>query len=184
MNELSVLTLNMPNILDFSEERNKLLRKCKTKWALFLDSDERLNTPIKNISGEYSGYYLTRKNYFLGYYVGSDKILRMGQKDHGKWSRNVHETWDIQGKLGYLPNIIIHNTATNLTSYLKKINYYSDLHAIANRKEGKVSNIFKIIIFPIGKFVLTFVKSKNVVFSIMQSLHSYLSWTKLYFLQP
>lgn len=183
MNELSVLTLDTPKITDFSEERNKLLMKCISKWVLFLDSDEKLDRPINNLSDDYNGYYLTRKNYFLGCYIGSDKVLRVGQKKYGTWNRIVHETWNIQGKLGYLPNIIVHHTASNLTNYLNKINYYSDLHAIANRKEGKVSNIYKIVLFPIGKFLLTLIKSRNVVFSIMQSLHSFLSWTKLYFLQ-
>ena len=61
------------------------------------------------------------------------------------------------------------------------MNYYSDLHAKENLKEGKRSTLYKIIFFPIAKFFVSLIKSKHIVFSIMQSLHSYLSWTKLYF---
>ncbi|EKE06139.1 MAG: glycosyl transferase family 2 [uncultured bacterium] len=179
---LSILILNKPNITDFAEARNDLLQKSKTDWALFLDYDEKLSSPIENISDDFDGYELNRKNYFLGKYVGTDKIVRLGKSKFKTWKRSVHETWDIK-KIGYLDNYIIHNTADNLSEYLKKINKYSDLHAKANLKEGKKSSLFKIIFFPIGKFLTAFMKSRHVVFSIMQSLHSYLAWTKLYFLQ-
>lgn len=179
---LSILKLHKPNITDFAKERNSMLKNAKTDWVLFLDSDEKLSSPIKNISDNYDGYFLRRKNYFLGQYVGTDKIVRLGRSRFKTWKRSVHETWDIKN-VGTLDNYIIHNTADNLTDYLKKINTYSDLHAQANLEEGKRSTVFKIIFFPVVKFILTLLKSKHVVFSIMQSLHSYLAWTKLYFLQ-
>ena len=85
--------------------------------------------------------------------------------------------------MGEIDNYIIHNTAVNLATYVNKINNYSTLHARANLKEGKKSNLLKIIFFPMAKFIVTYLRSRHIVFSIMQSLHSYLSWTKLYFLQ-
>ncbi|WKZ25900.1 MAG: hypothetical protein QY322_01170 [bacterium] len=179
---LNILELKKSNITDFAKARNELLQKSKADWVLFLDSDEKLSSPIKNISNKYDGYYLTRKNYFLGQYVGDDKILRLGKRKFVTWKRGVHETWDIKN-VSNLDNVIIHNTADNLTDYLKKINKYSDLHAKENLKEGKRSTLFKIIFFPIGKLIVTYIKSKHIVFSIMQSLHSYLAWLKLYFLQ-
>ena len=184
MKDLSILTLNNKDINDFANERNELLKTVKTKWVLFIDGDEKLSSPIKNISESYDGYILKRKNYFLRDYVGTDKIIRLAKKDAGKWKRAVHETWQIDsGKVGELDEFIIHNTAESLLSYLNKMNHYSGLHAKANLNEGKRSNLLKIIFFSIGKFIVTFFKSRHVTFSIIQSLHSYLSWTKLYFLQ-
>lgn len=180
MKNYSVVTLDKSNITDFARERNELLKKSKTDWVLFLDSDEKLSEPITNIYDNYDGYILKRKNYFLGQYVGYDNIVRLGKRKFKTWKRSVHEIWDIKN-IGKLDSYIIHNTANNLSDYLNKINYYSDLHAVDNLKEGKKSNMFKIIFFPIGKFIVTYIKSKNVVFSIMQSLHSFLSWTKMYF---
>ena len=171
---LSTFTLNKPNIIDFAEARNDLLKKSKTDWVLFLDSDEKIDS-----------YYLKRKNYFLGQYVGTDKIIRLVKKGTGKFARAVHEIWipNEKHKNGIIKEKIIHNTADNLRDYMKKMNYYSDLHAKENLKEGKRSTLYKIIFFPIAKFFVSLIKSKHIVFSIMQSLHSYLSWTKLYFLQ-
>ncbi len=180
---LSILTLSKKDITDFAFERNQLLKSAKNDWVLFLDLDEKLSMPITNISNKYNGYLIKRKNYFLGKYVGTDKIVRLGKKNAGKWERKIHEIWKIKN-VGLLKGCyIIHNTADNVSDYINKIDFYSNLHAKENLEEGKKSTLFKIIFFPIGKFVFTLVKSKNIVFSIMQSLHSFLSWTKLYFLQ-
>jgi len=180
---LTVLSLNNKNITDFASERNDLLEKSKSVWVLFLDSDERLYSPIKNISDKYNGYFLKRKNYFLGQYVGTDKIVRLGKKNAGRWYRAVHETWKINGNIGILPNIIIHNTADNLRDYINKINIYSGLHAKENLKENKKSNLLKIIFFPPIKFVFVLIKSKNIVFSILQAFHSFLAWSELWLIQ-
>ena len=190
---MKILILNKPNITDFASARNDLLRNSKSEWNLFLDDDESISNFQFLISNKFSNYQLIRKNYFLGQYVGTDKIIRLVKKGTGRWQRAVHETWipnktllpagRQDSRCGILNSVIIHNTADNLTDYLAKIDNYSTIHAKANFDEEKTSNLFKIIFFPIAKFVVTFVKSKNVVFSIMQSLHSFLSWTKLYFLQ-
>lgn len=185
-----IITLSKEGITDFALERNILLAKSKAVWILFLDSDEKISTAKRIIrhqlplSSEFSGYRIVRDNYFLGKYVGTDKIIRLGKKDAGKWVRRVHEIWQIKGKVGELKSpIIIHNTAKNLFDYVSKMNFYSTLHAKANREEGKNSSLFKIIFYPKMKFWITLFKSRNVVFSIMQAFHSFLSWSKLYFLR-
>jgi len=199
---LSILKLNKPNITNFAEERNELLKKAKTDWVLFLDNDETIDSINLSLRGagsdvaiknnrllhfvrndsDYDCYYLKRKNYFLGQYVGTDRMIRLVKKGTGKFVRKVHEVWKPNSleAVGYSDEVITHNTADNLSDYLKKMNKYSDLHAKANLEEGKKSNLLKIIFLPIAKFFVTYLKSKNVVFSIMQTLHSYLAWTKMY----
>lgn len=186
-NSLKTVTLKKSNISDFAAERNLLLKSAKSEWVFFVDSDEvvtkKLETEINNLdlkNTEYSGFYITRRNFFIGQYVGSDKIIRLGRKNAGRWRRAVHETWDLKGKVGELKNPLIHNTASKLSDYISKVDRYSTLHAKANQDEGKIPTLFKIVFYPILKFIITFIKSKNVVFSIMQSFHSFLSWSKQY----
>ena len=180
--KIKILTLKKNNIEDFAKERNDLLNKSKSEWNLFLDSDELISNFQFPISNKFSSYQLTRKNYFLNQYIGSEKIIRLVKKKTGKWVRKVHEKWIPQPShlAGVMHNNhIVHKTANNLKDYLDKINKYSDLHAKENKREGKKSNLFKVVFYPIAKFLVTYVKSHNAVFSIMQSLHSFLSWSKL-----
>lgn len=185
---IKILTLRSPNILDFARERNKLLDKNKNKWVMFLDSDEKVTPKLQEeidnlkLTNETVGFFIKRKNYFLNNYVGQEKIIRLGKRSLGRWRRSVHEVWDIKASRT-LNNFLIHNTADNIHEYIEKINKYSTLHSLANNNEGKKSSLSKIIFLPIAKFVVTYTKSGNIVFSIMQSLHSFLSWSKLYFLQ-
>jgi glycosyltransferase involved in cell wall biosynthesis len=189
-NNLEIITLKKENITDFAKERNNLLKESKADWVMFLDSDETLSkelekeiTNLKLENSNFSGFYVKRKIYFCGQYVGVDKALRLGRQGTGKWARAVHETWEIKGKVGNLKNYIIHNTATNLHDYIDKINNYSDIHARENYKEGKRSNIFKIMFYPKMKFLENIFKGRGFVFSLMQALHSFLGWTKLWELQ-
>lgn len=189
MKNVDVVVLDRPNITDFAFERNQLLKKSKKEWVLFLDKDEvlteELEVEISNIikSTEYNGFYIKRKIYFCGTEAGEDKMLKLGRNGSGTWNRRVHEYWDIQGKVGTLNNYLIHNTALNLKDYIKKVDYHSTIHSEEINREGKRASLVKIIIYSIGNFVVYLYKSKNIVFSIMKSLHSYLSWSKLYFLQ-
>jgi hypothetical protein len=193
MKHVSIVTLNKIGINDFAKERNTLLSKSKTDWVFFVDKDEtvpdalrqEINQLINNSLNPIKGYYVKRHNYFLGKYVGTDKIVRIMKKRSGKWMRAVHEVFVLNNsvKVGQLENPLIHNTAENLHGYINKINFYAKIHAKENIKEGKKSNIVKIAIYPFIKFVVTLAKSRNIVFSIMQSFHSFLGWSIMWFEQ-
>jgi glycosyltransferase involved in cell wall biosynthesis len=185
--KIEIITLSQKNISDFASARNLLLSKAKSNWVFFVDSDEQISPAepdLAMLDTDFAGYKILRKNYFLGDYVGSEYLTRLAKKEAGEWVRRVHETWEVKGKVGRIDNpFIVHNTAENLFDYIKKINFYSTLHAGANREEGKTSNVFKIVFYPQAKFWVTLFKSRHIVFSIMQSFHSFLSWSKLYFLR-
>ncbi len=186
---ISIITLKGKGIADFSKERNKTLQGVGGEWVLFLDSDEimspELKEEIKNLSPDsgINGYYIKRKG------IVEEKLLRLARKDSGRWERLVHEVWRVKGKVGYLKHPIIHLDEISIFKMVKKTNFYSTLHAKANKLEGKKSNMCKIMFFPLAKFFQTyFVKkaykkgTRGFVFSIIQSFQSFLSWTKLYFL--
>lgn len=185
MKNLEIITLNKPNITDFAAERNVLLKKSKSEWVLFLDMDETISKDLeKEIDNldpkDEVGFVIKRKIIFLGKEIGEDKVLRLGKRGAGKWQRAVHETWQMKGKTGELGSYIIHNTADNLHCYIEKINNYSTIHATENMKEGKNSNLGKIIFFPKIKFLQNFILGRGFVFGMLQSFHSFLGWVKIW----
>jgi len=44
---ITIVTLNQPNITDFAKARNKAMGSIKTDWILFLDTDEQLTPELK-----------------------------------------------------------------------------------------------------------------------------------------
>lgn len=182
-----IITLNKPRISNFAQERNNLLKKAKREWVFFVDSDEEVSEDlVKEIEEtlktdkvkNYNGFLVLRRNYLLGQYVGTDKILRLAKKGSGLWVRRVHEIWKVKGKVGQLKNPIIHKTSNNLSDLIDKINLYSTLHAQENLTNGKRSNILKIIFFPLAKFIQSILMGRGFVMSMLQSFHSFLSWSK------
>ena len=183
MNNVEIITLKVPDIRDFAYERNKLLKKTGSVWVFFVDGDEEISEELKkeieNLDpGSYNGYYVKRKIIFLGHVIGEDKVLRLGKRDAGKWNRKVHEVWNIKGKVGLLKNFLIHNTAEDISSYVGKINKYSGIHAEENLKEGKKVSILKIIFYPKMMFLKNILQGRGFTFSMLQSLHSFLGWSK------
>lgn len=191
-NNFEIITLNKPKISDFAQERNNLLKKAKRKWVFFVDSDEEVSEDLikeieetlkKDKAENYNGFFVLRRNYLLGQYVGTDKILRLAKKGSGLWVRRVHEIWKVKGKVGQLKNPIIHKTSNNLSDLIDKINLYSTLHAKENLANGKRSNILKIILLPPLKLTQSLLMGRGFVMSMLQSFHSFLSWSKEWKLQ-
>ncbi len=191
-NNFEIITLKKDNIEDFAFERNRLLKKAKADWVFFLDSDEKadktffneLNRKINDQINGRNSYYIYRDNYFLGRFIGRDKLIRVMRAGSGTWKRSVHEVFVPKPHLaGVVNRSIVHDTARSLFEYINKINRYASMHAIANKEEGKTSNLVKIILFPKLKFIQSLISGRGTVFSILQAFHSFLSWSELWLMQ-
>jgi glycosyltransferase involved in cell wall biosynthesis len=200
MNQLTIITLNQPNITDFAEARNAALAKVKTPWALFIDSDEKITPELKTEilaaieSSEYDAYYLSRLDTFLGKELrhgetGHAKFIRLAKKSYGQWVRPVHEVWEGQGKVGTLKNPLLHTPHESIASFLEKVNRYSTLEAAYRHRSGIRSSLFKIAFYPLIKFKYNYFLRlgfldgmPGIIMAVMMSFHSYLTWTKLYLL--
>ncbi|OGM13582.1 hypothetical protein A3A76_03330 [Candidatus Woesebacteria bacterium RIFCSPLOWO2_01_FULL_39_23] len=186
---------------NFAAQRNFGLDKASWEWVLFLDPDERIsdNTAAEILIAikeeNYAGFYFKRNDYFAGKLlshgeVGSVRLLRLGRKDAGRWTRRIHETWNIDGSKAELKNPIMHYPHPRISDFIKNINYYASLHVRENMHEGKISNIFKIIFYPKYKFIkfyffkLGFLDGvAGFVYAVIMSLHSFLAWSNIWLIQ-
>lgn len=188
---------------NFAEQRNFGLKKAGCKWILFIDSDEVVTKKladeiIQTTSNPFirtEGIYIKRKDFMWGKEIrygetGKIKLLRLARNGAGKWKRNVHEYWDVVGRTSTLINPIHHYPHANLKEFISSVNWSSTLHAKENRKEGKKSNLVKIIFWPIGHFVVNWVLKRGFmdgvygfVIALIMSFHSFLAWSKLWIYQ-
>ncbi len=204
-NNLSIITLNEPDITDFAGARNKLLAQAKTDWVLFLDSDETVSPALRDEinqaikSNLYDAYYIKRIDTFLGRKLlhgepGHAKFIRLARKSFGSWQRPVHEIWVRRGglsstRIGTLTSPLMHTPHTSISSFLDKINLYSQLDAEYRRSLGKRSSLIQVALYPPLKFIYNYIfllgildGAPGMIMALMMSFHSYLTWTKLYLL--
>ena len=188
---------------DFSKQRNFALSQAKGKWVFFVDCDEKVGSGLKKeiISlikkergGDYSGFYIQRKDKFLGSWLNYGEtravsLLRLAKKDVGQWQGKVHEVWQVKGRVKKLKNKLLHIRNISTAEFLTRINDYSSLRADELFQQGQKTNFFFILTFPLGKFIHNYIIRlgfldglPGLAMALMMSLHSFLARAKLYFL--
>lgn len=176
----AVVVENLPN---FHINKQKAIDLATKDWILQLDADERI-TPelkaeiesrIKNYESGINGYWIPRKNWFLGRFLMKggqypDYTLRFYRKGRGHLPQvHVHEQAEVIGHVEYLKHALLHYPYKNFVSYLVKWNRYNDLLA-SQIMEGlkNKNNLAKIeyavgylIIKPAHWFLTTYIRHKG-----------------------
>lgn len=181
---------------DFARQRNFGLEKALSEWVLFIDADERVSEKLRNeilssVEKQYEAFLIPRRDVFIGkqlnYGTWSNSYIRLARRDSGKWKRKVHEYWDVDGRVGTLNNEIVHKAHPSVAEFWEDIRRYSVLHARENNTEGKASSLYKIILWPFGKFIYSFILKRGykdgirgLLYASMMSAHSFISWATLY----
>lgn len=186
----------------FASQRNFGLEKAHNEWVLFIDADEEVTTElaqeIKSLLStriQYDGFYIKRRDYFWGKEIFFGEVekarrtgfIRLVKKGKGTWKGKVHEEFIPKGNVGQLVHFINHFPHQSVTDFLKDVNVYSSLRAKELAEQGKKTNVFEIIFYPLGKFILTYFLKKGYadgvagfIYSFFMSFHSFLVRAKLY----
>lgn len=185
---------------DFANQRNFGLSKAKSDFVLFVDVDERIPEKLafeilsQVNSNTFDGFYIKRTDFFwnrqLKYgEVGNIKILRLARKGRGEFIGKVHEVWKIRGRVGYLKHSIYHYPHKTVKSFLKQINFYTDIRANELYEQRRKANLFSIILYPKVKFIVNYFFRlgfmdgvPGLMMALMMSLHSFLVRGKLWLL--
>lgn len=125
---------------------------------------EKRDGTIGTNSGEIVAYFLPRRNMFLGkplihagvYPDGEIRLVKKGKAYLP--AKSVHEQIEVDGRVGWLGEDLMHYDSPTLKRYLSRLNRYTDLKA-GELKEAKVpKNIFSLVNFTICKPFIVFFK--------------------------
>ncbi|OGW79510.1 MAG: hypothetical protein A3G33_06855 [Omnitrophica bacterium RIFCSPLOWO2_12_FULL_44_17] len=153
----------------FDCQKNYALSKTSNEWVLSIDADEivspELSKEILEVINENrpdDGFTVLRQNIFLNRPLrfggqGMERVLRLFRKSKGKFWGHVHETVHIDGPVGHLSGVLIHNSIPTLKEYYRKLVLYTDMESVSVVEENRVPNFIMALLGPPIKFVLNYV---------------------------
>lgn len=177
----------------YASQKNYAMHMAENEWILSLDADERVSPELRSEieALEFSkadGFYIPRRNFFLGRVITScgwspDYQLRLFRKSMTTLTdRQVHEGFSVNGKRGHLQGRLIHYTHNTIAGTISKINEYSTLEA--EEKSDKIHvNGAKIFFKPLWAFVQHFIIRRGFtdgVHGLMVSIIHAITKTQVY----
>ena len=173
-----VKIFDFDNPKSFLINKQRAIEKAQGKWILQLDADEALSNGLKeeikqliaSHQSSVTGYYIPRKNYFLGRFlmkggVYPDYVLRLYRRDQAHFkAEDLHENVQIKGDVGYLKEAVLHYADPNFSRYLLRWDRYTSFDAEELMKKGKQLNFFNyFFIKPNYWFLKTYFRHKGLL---------------------
>lgn len=176
-----IKTTNKPN---FHINKQMGIDAAEMDWILQMDADEVVSKELAdeilekiNDKNDFDGYWMPRKNYFLGRFLMKggqypDYTLRLYKRGKGRLPmKDVHEQAVVEGKVGYLKEALLHYPYENFSFYLKKWNRYNSLTAGQIEENLKNKNLLQkgllgaeyLVLRPGHWFVTTYGRHKGFV---------------------
>jgi len=147
-----------------ADQKNWAIGKATLEWVLILDADEFLSDPLRAeiaeriVSARENGYWIYRRNEFLGTIVrhcgwDRDKVLRLFRRGRGRYpERAVHERLELDGVAGRLSERLDHIPYRDLDDYMDKMKRYSRRGALELRRKGR-GWVPGILVRPVTRFL-------------------------------
>ncbi len=184
---------------DFASQRQFGLSKCKNDWVLWLDADEIPSQGLINFLNDFQpssdfNFAFPRADIFLGQTLRHGEtanmfFTRLFNKHHGFFVGKVHEVWSSDTTIRKTNTPILHCPHHTLSSFLNKINFYSDIRSLELFNQKTKTNLFQIALFPLAKFVHNYIfrlgfldSTAGIIIALGMSLHSFLVRAKLWHL--
>jgi glycosyltransferase involved in cell wall biosynthesis len=206
LKKFKVKIISRKNVKMFHINKQVAIQNCKGQWILQLDADEVITKELQNeiskkiFSKEYDGYWIPRKNYFLGRFLTKggqypDYTLRLYRKGKGRLPcKNVHEQAVVNGKTGYLINSLLHYPYPDFSHYLEHFYLYTGFFAEELKEKHIPFNLAQLASFMIIKpfvwFIMTYIRHKGFldgfqgfIFSLFSSLRFPVSYIKYWELE-
>ena len=146
---------------------------------------EQRDGVIEKQTGETVGYFIARRNMFLGkplIHAGvyPDGVIRLVKKGKARFpQKSVHEQIELEGEVGWLSGDLLHYDSPTLKRYLSRLNRYTDLKAQELKSSKIPKNIFSFLRFtfllPTYYFLLLFIRHKGFLDGVNGFLWSFFS---------
>lgn len=132
---------------------------------------EKRDGKIGKPTGEIVGYFIPRRNIFLGkplIHAGvyPDGVIRLVKNGMARFpQKSVHEQIELDGEVSWLNGDILHYDSPTLRRYLARLNRYTDLKAAELKSEGVKKTVGAFLYYsfwkPLGVFISLYFRHKG-----------------------
>ena len=155
--------------MGFGRQKQYAVEQARNDWVLCVDADERVSPELgRSIAAALAApqapiYRMARRNRFLGRWLAHgegypDWSPRLFDRNHARWSDDtVHEKVLYAVTPGTLDGDLLHESATDLASYLAKHNRYTTLAAHQLLERGRSAGLATLLLSPLVRFVKMYV---------------------------
>ena len=184
-------------VLSMNPQELEVHQKNLAKRRLFLRHQKVIaerDGPVGTTGGAYVAFFIPRLNFFLGKYlrwggVYPDGVIRLVKAGRAHFpAESVHEQIEVDGRVGWLGQDLIHMADPTFKRYLERNSRYIDLLAKDLRKQKvekkPIQAVNYFLIKPVGWFLLTQIRHKGILDGwqgIVFSFFSALRFPRAYF---
>jgi glycosyltransferase involved in cell wall biosynthesis len=126
----------------FREQKNLALGHATQPWVLSLDADEEVSPELRQAiigffggdQDRFAGACFARKVWFMGRWITHgdwypDRVLRLFRRGQGRWAGSPeHCHVELAGPSLRLAGDLLHYSNPDISSYVRKINYFADIY--------------------------------------------------------
>ncbi len=186
----------------YGQQKQAAIEKCTNNWILEVDADEivpeKLRDEINHLQespekmNKYAAYVITRKEYFLKKPLMTSKIPRLYKKQNVRYTGEIHERLQINGRTRNLKEKIEHESDTydTIAKRVDKINEYTKTEAEKRIKEeswGICKVLIRMTIMPWAYFCWLYVRKgliwkgyRGLIWSLLTAYYHFLIYAKVY----
>jgi glycosyltransferase involved in cell wall biosynthesis len=182
----------------YAGQKNYASERCQYDWILSLDADEALSEAlegeiwqIKKNGPRFDAYTMPRMAQYLGRWIlhsgwYPDRKVRLFDRRRAKWVGDfVHESVQVDGRVGNLKSSILHFTCSSLSEHLKTMDRYTTLAAEQLVDQNKAIGWRHLALDPPWTFFQTYVLKRGfldgaegLAIAYMAALYNFLKYAK------
>lgn len=187
----------------FGPQKNRAIELATGDWILSIDADERVTPELASeiraavrSADVVAGYQLSRLSRYCGRYMRHsgwfpDHIIRLFQRGRARFSDDlVHERVIVDGAVGRLNGLLLHESFGSLEQVLDKVNRYSSLSARQMAAAGKRGSLVGAVLHGLGAFVRTYLLKagfldgrEGFMLAVSNAEGAYYKYLKLWLIQ-
>lgn len=188
----------------YAAQKNIAAELAANDWVLALDADESLSEAleaeiwqIKKNGPQFDGYMVPRLAQYLGRWIlhggwYPDRKVRLFDRRKAKWvGQYVHESVQVQGRVGHLESNLLHFTCSSLSEHLKSMDRYTTLAAEGLVAQGATITLGKILLDPPWTFFRSYVMKRGfmdglegLTIAYMAAFYNFVKYTKASYMKP